>query len=214
MKRSLQMSLRLIKIILFAQFLILFSNAISAQESVADLSNYEYWPGNDFNSLQSVAQMKILGKEFGGYIVIKNMGDDVFRVNYTSEMGLTIFDMQISKDSTRVIHVIDNLNKQSLINKIGLIFKVLLLNYAYEEDKLKRVVDRNNSLYFKLLKEKWKYYYNPDNKLSRKQFKKGCKSVNIFFSDFQNGFPGEILIKESGIIRLSIHLSILKYKTL
>lgn len=177
------------------------------------MNKYTYWPGEDFNSLQSVAQMKILGKEFGGYIVIKKLEKHTYRINYSSEMGLTIFDLEISQDSLRVIHIIEILNKQSLILKIGLIFKVFLHNYAYGEENLKKAVDKNNTLYFRLLKEKWKYFYDPEVKLSRKQFKKGCKSVKVFYDDYQDGIPGNIILKESGMIRLKIHLSILKYKT-
>ena len=157
--------------------------------------------------------MKILGKEFGGFIVIKKLREHTFRVNYTSELGLTIFDLEITRDSLRVVHIIENLNKQSLIDKIGLIFKVFLHNYAYVEENLARVVDKKNTLYFRIHKEKWKYFYEPDFKLSRKQFKKGCKSVNVYYEDYHDGIPGKIVLRESGMIRLKIHLSILKYKT-
>lgn len=184
-----------------------------AQDTANELAGHVYWPGKDFVSLQSVADLKILGNEFGGYIVAKNMGENVYRLNYTSEMGLTIFDLEITPDSTRIIHIIENLNKQSLINKIGLIFKVFLFNYAYGEENLKKVVDKRNTLHFKVLKENWKYFYDPDNKLSRKQFKKGCKRVNVFYSDFQDHGPGKIFLKESGIFRLTVKLKILKYKT-
>ena len=75
MRRSQRKSLRSIRYIILVScilHLVLFPLLINAQEASPDLNTFGYWPSENFNSLQSVAQMKILGKEFGGFIVIKN----------------------------------------------------------------------------------------------------------------------------------------------
>jgi len=63
-------------------------------------------------------EIEVVGKHLSGLLFFKSLPDSTFRVVFTNEMGLNLFDFQFADRNFKVIHCIDQLNKKPVINQL------------------------------------------------------------------------------------------------
>ncbi|MDB5235133.1 MAG: hypothetical protein JWR44_2126 [Hymenobacter sp.] len=64
------------------------------------------------------AQIDVVGKHLSGLLFFKNQPDGSYRVVFTNEMGLNLFDFHFSEHHFEVLHCIEQLNRKPVINQL------------------------------------------------------------------------------------------------
>lgn len=68
------------------------------------------------------ARVVAYDKSLNGILVVKKIADNHKRVVMLSDFGNTLFDFEFKEGKSKVIYVMDNLNKRILLNKLVLYF--------------------------------------------------------------------------------------------
>ncbi|WP_345238546.1 hypothetical protein [Hymenobacter saemangeumensis] len=63
-------------------------------------------------------EIEVVGKHLSGLLFFKSLPNNTFRVVFTNEMGLNLFDFEFSERDFKVIHCIEQLNKKPVINQL------------------------------------------------------------------------------------------------
>lgn len=71
------------------------------------------------------AKVVAYDKTLNGILVVKKISESHKRVVLLSDFGNTLFDFEFSNGKSKVIYVMDNLNKKLLVNKLLLYFDFL-----------------------------------------------------------------------------------------
>lgn len=64
-------------------------------------------------------------KHFSGLLVVKQTHPGTCRILFSTHFGLSLFDLEIGRDSLQVHHCIEPLNKKKILNLLGRDFTVL-----------------------------------------------------------------------------------------
>jgi hypothetical protein len=156
----------------------------------------------------------VYGRYLSGLLIIKNTDPDVYRLVFTTEVGVKLFDFELGPgDFFKVHHVIDQMNKKVVLNLLRDDFRLLLMNPLIASEA---AVSRDAGYVIYRLrgkKEENAYFYNlEDGLLSRIVTTYGKKSkvkVEIVFSDYAGNVPSTIVLDHQNI-KLSIKMSLLK----
>lgn len=115
----------------------------------------------NFSSALYKAQVEVIGKHLSGLLLVKKMPDSSTRVLFTSEFGVTFFDMGLAKDgSFKIYHVLKQMNRKAVIKTLKKDFEMILMN-SLTTEPLKALSDKK-SLFFTYSKGKDNYYYVSD----------------------------------------------------
>ncbi|NND88836.1 MAG: hypothetical protein HKM28_06285 [Flavobacteriaceae bacterium] len=76
------------------------------------------------------AKLDLYGNYFGGILIIKKIGPREHRVVFTSEFGTKLFDFLLKKDKFTVLSIVEDLDKNLIINTLRTDFQTLLQTEA------------------------------------------------------------------------------------
>lgn len=93
------------------------------------------------------ANVRLYGKEFGGLLLVKNMPDSSYRIIFTTETGIKLFDYQLSADSFVVHFCIDKFNHDAVLNTIAADIRLLLTEFKQNE-QAKKILTKNGTTAF------------------------------------------------------------------
>jgi len=156
--------------------------------------------------------IKLFNKNFSGLLIIKQMPDSIYRAVFTTEIGLTLFDIEIRKDTSIIHSQFEQFNKSAIIKTIDNDLRLLLMNdINYSNTEIYK--DKNKHSVYKFHKNKFKNYYYVDN--NENYIYQIIKKKNIFdkvivnLCNYSNNLPQEIYIKHRKF-RLKINLKLLQ----
>lgn len=169
--------------------------------------------GDNFNSFLFKTNITVYGKDFSGLLVTKQMSPQDYRVIFTTELGMKLFDFEFKDTAFTLHYCVPQFNKPKLLKVIQHDIETLLMSSVAN----KRVVEYTDKkgLYSvqKVELEKLQNYYFTENASQHlvkiEQAKKRIKKTTFTLSNYQTDFPGNILIKHHDI-KLKIELNLLK----
>ncbi|MFO8128722.1 MAG: hypothetical protein R6T99_02325 [Bacteroidales bacterium] len=165
--------------------------------------------GEDTRTMISTAKIRIMGFSSGGYLIVKKFGH-AYRLNFTNQLGMTYFDITLTRDAYEINHIIEELNKRALMQKIGSFFQVLLFSDGDPDQIVFR--RKNGRMIIKDPAARNVFVLDGDNLLREKSQKAGWNRIRIFYEDYEQGRPYSLRINETGLIRMKMDINVLKYK--
>jgi hypothetical protein len=169
--------------------------------------------GDNFNSFLFKTNITVYGKDYSGLLVTKQMSPQDYRVIFTTELGMKLFDFEF-KDTTFTLHYcVPQFNKPKLLKVIQKDIETLLMNDLNK--KTFNYFTDSKMLYsiHKTKNGKLDNYYFLEKSSSQlvkiEHAKKRRKKTTFTLSNYQNDFPSNILIQHHDI-KLKIELNLLK----
>jgi hypothetical protein len=169
--------------------------------------------GDNFNSFLFRTNITVYGKDFSGLLVTKQMAAGDYRVIFTTELGMKLFDFEFRDTSFTLHYCVPQFNRPKLLQTIREDIRILLMNDLKGKEigvfaDPQKVYDvyriRDGSLY--------NYYFveKETNRLVKiEHSKKHVKKIIFTLGNYQEGFPNAVLIRHYNI-RLKIALNLLK----
>jgi len=171
------------------------------------------FPQDSLQRILGKGKLEILNQSFNGFMAVQRIDSNSFRINFSNEIGLTLFDISIWNDSIHVNHILKNIDKPLLIDKIGRFFKVFLLDNERCDQYSSKVNARGQA--YEIRKRKDGAYFSYDNKgnLLYKRIKTTSGKVWVYYHDYgSDGRFKNATIRERGLFKLVLEFNILKMK--
>jgi len=169
--------------------------------------------GENFNSFLFKTNITVYGKEYSGLLVTKQLEPNDYRVIFTTELGMKLFDFEFKDTSFTLHYCVPQFNRAQLLKVIQKDIETLLMNNLtnknnrdfFDKKHLFRIhrVDFNN---------RQNYYYTElsSNHVTKiEHAKKRTKKITFTLDNYVDDFPNAIFIKHHDI-KLKIELNLLK----
>lgn len=169
--------------------------------------------GDNFNSFLFKTNITVYGKDYSGLLVTKQMSPQDYRVIFTTELGMKLFDFEFKDTAFTLHYCVPQFNKPKLLKVIQKDIETLLMNDLNK--KTFEYFSDSKMLYsiHKSKNGKLDNYYFTDKSTAHlmkiEHAKKRRKKTTFTLSNYQNDFPGNILIQHHDI-KLKIELNLLK----
>jgi hypothetical protein len=170
--------------------------------------------GDNFNSFLFKTNITVYGKDFSGLLVTKQLSPQDYRVIFTTELGMKLFDFEFKDTAFTLHYCVPQFNKPKLLKTIQHDIETLLMNGL--QDKMFEGLHDKKGSYDHVSKLKTGsrynyYFYEKDSKhlIKIEHSKKRIKKTTFTLSNHQNDFPNHIVIKHHDI-KLKIELNLLK----
>ncbi len=169
--------------------------------------------GDNFNSFLFKTNITVYGKDYSGLLVTKQMSPKDYRVIFTTELGMKLFDFEFKDTAFTLHYCVPQFNKPKLLKVIQKDIETLLMNNLNK--KTFEYFTDSKMLYsiHKSKNGKLDNYYFTDKSTAHlvkiDHAKKRRKKTTFILSNYQNDFPGNILIQHHDI-KLKIELNLLK----
>ena len=145
------------------------------------------------------AKIDILSHYLSGLLFIKPTGVETFRLVFTTELGLTFFDIELAPASRKVYYCMEKLNKKIVLNTLEKDMRLLLMNDLADKknewftdppssDKIVRF-RRSGKIFDYYFKNKEDIIYKIEN------IAKSKVKISVDVKDYQDGIPYLINIK-------------------
>ena len=142
----------------------------------------------------------------------KEIKDEVYRIVFANEIGMTFFDLEMKYDSFRVVSCFESLNKKALIKILETDFRLLTGINPVQHEKFYRQTATNNQVFYaKTGRYKiWETFSPSGDTLYTTTGKSTIADpVIISYQNYQAGFPSRISL-ENPVIGLKMSLRLLK----
>ena len=169
-------------------------NNFQKTEVLSQISNpYFANPNQDY---VYKANIDVFDKTFGGIFIVKKTGNQQHRIVFTTEMGNKLFDFSFDKNSFKVNYILDDLNKNILINILKKDFKVLITENLNASETYKL----NSETIKKTTLDKKTYYYFEAPEIQKiVRTKNGNEKVRFLFTEISDNIAQQIQIIHSNI---------------
>jgi hypothetical protein len=169
--------------------------------------------GENFNSFLFKTNITVYGKDFSGLLITKQMSPQDYRVIFTTELGMKLFDFEFKDTAFTLHYCVPQFNKPKLLKTIQEDIQILLMNNlngkSFEQLKDPK---STNTVYRTKEGRLYNYYCIEESSghlIKIEHSKKRVKKIIFTFSNFKNDFPNSIVIKHYNI-KLQIELNLLK----
>jgi hypothetical protein len=171
--------------------------------------------GDHFNSFLFKTNISIYGNDFSGLLVTKQMQRADYRVIFTTELGMKLFDFEFADTAFTLHYCVPQFNRPALLRTIQHDIEILLMNQldsaqvAYFTDK------QNQYTIGKVSAGKFSNYYFFDKKaissplVKIEHAKRQLKKTTFTLDNYMEDIPGQIRIQHHDI-KLKIELTLLK----
>lgn len=106
---------------LFFSSIFLLTTAISTANAM-DVPFF----GQGFEKALFTGAVDIKKHHLTGFLLIKKMEDDSYRIVFTNQVGMTFFDFEVKQNSFRVVYCFESLNRKALLRIFEKDFRLLL----------------------------------------------------------------------------------------
>ena len=106
---------------LFFSSLFLFTTLVSTAITT-DLPFF----GQGFEKALFTGSLDIKKHHLTGFLLVKKMEDESYRIVFTNQVGMTFFDFEVKQNSFRVVYCFESLNRKALIRIFEKDFRLLL----------------------------------------------------------------------------------------
>ncbi|MDQ3046758.1 MAG: hypothetical protein M3R27_04355 [Bacteroidota bacterium] len=169
--------------------------------------------GDNFNSFLFKTNIRAYGRDFSGLLVTKQLHPQDYRVIFTTELGMKLFDFGFKDTAFTLHYCVPQFNRPALLKTIQKDIEVLLMNNL-KGKKVEHYTDKAEKYDIRKMDagQRQNYYFietSSQHLVRIEQAKKRIKKVTFTLSDHKDGFPNKILIQHSDI-KLKIELNLLK----
>lgn len=175
--------------------------------------------GDNFESFLFKTNITVYGKNYSGLLVTKQMHPNDYRVIFTTELGMKLFDFEF-KDTTFTMHYcVPQFNRPKLLQTIQHDIEVLLMNNLKDKKTIDLKPKKKKNAIKQLLPLTKKiemnthqnyYFYNQADEIYKiEKAKKKIKKTTFTLNNYENNFPNNIIIQHHDI-KLKIELNKLK----
>jgi hypothetical protein len=168
--------------------------------------------GDHFNSFLFKTNISIYGTDFSGLLVTKQMQPADYRVIFTTELGMKLFDFEFTDTAFTLHYCVPQFNRPALLKTIQQDIEILLMNHL-DSAKVDYFTDKQKVYTIgKITSGKFTNYYFLDNKeqLIKIEHAKGrAKKTTFTLDNYMEDIPGQMLIQHHNI-KLKIALTLLK----
>lgn len=169
--------------------------------------------GDNFNSFLFKTNIRIYGKDFSGLLVTKQISPQDYRVIFTTELGMKLFDFEFKDTSFTLHYCVPQFNRPKLLKTIQQDIKILLMSNLNTKAFEYFTDSKNTYLVYKMAFDSMFNYYFTEKESKHlvkiEHSKKSIKKTIFTLSNFKDEFPNSILIKHCDI-KLKIELNLLK----
>lgn len=168
--------------------------------------------GDNFNSFLFKTNITVYGKNYSGLLVTKQMQANDFRVIFTTELGMKLFDFEFKDTAFTLHYCVPQFNRPKLLKTIQNDIEVLLMNDIkgksaadFRDKKSQITIKKINFTDFA------NYYFIDANSqiIKIEKAKKKRKKTTFALNNYNNAFPSNIIIQHHDI-KLKIELNHLK----
>ena len=141
-------------------------------------------------------QVDVAGRHLSGLLIIKAMPDSSTRMVFSNEAGFKFFDFGFKEDTFTVYHIVDQMNRKSLIKTLRKDFELILMQHIHLPPSL---IKKNDGYYYEFIKGQDHYYYITDSaciallRMERGSSRK--KVMEAYLGTYTNNMPDTIGIK-------------------
>jgi hypothetical protein len=169
--------------------------------------------GDNFNSFLFKTNITVYGKDFSGLLVTKQMAPQDYRVIFTTELGMKLFDFEFKDTAFTLHYCVPQFNQPKLLKTIQKDIEILLMNNL-DKKHFETLTDSKGLYTIHKLKISKLYNYYFTEKASKhlvkiEHSKKRTKKIIFTLNNYVNDFPNNILIRHYNI-KLKIELNLLK----
>lgn len=153
-------------------------------------------------------------KHFSGMLLVKQTGEDTCRILFNTHFGLSLFDLEITRDSLLVHHCIEPLKKNKILSLLQRDFSVLFgLNLKKENEVIVySCTQPQTDTVYRFVTPGMNSYYRKNNLSGGVQeirFGSGLRKTTFRILPDSTGQETSIRVRHTGL-RLSIGLDRLK----
>ena len=169
--------------------------------------------GDKFNSFLFKTNITVYGKNFSGLLITKQLQPNDFRVVFTTELGMKLFDFGFKDTSFTLHYCVPQFNRPKLLKTIQNDIEVLLMN-DLKNKQIIDLVDKQGIFKIKKIQfASYSNYYFVDSKSEQlvkiEKANKRIKKNTFVLTNYINNFPSNIMITHHDI-KLKIELNHLK----
>lgn len=172
--------------------------------------------GSHFDSFLFKTNIRIYHKDFSGLLVTKQMQPGDYRVIFTTELGMKLFDFEFSDTTFTLHYCVPQFNRPALIQVIQQDIRILLLTYK-GSDHSRIFTDASHQYRINQVTQLdaanfCNYYFREVNNLHLVKIehaRKNIKKTTFVLDQYSEDFPEHILIQHHDI-KLKIELTRLK----
>ena len=169
--------------------------------------------GDHFNSFLFKTNITVYGKNFSGLLVTKQLKPNDYRVIFTTELGMKLFDFEFTDSAFTLQYCVPQFNRPALLKTIQQDIEIILMNKVKTSSLQHLKDEKNRYLVYKQKEGKFSNYYfqdNHKNQLIKIEHAKGQRKKTTFVLDnYSEDIPGTIQIQHHDI-KLKIELALLK----
>jgi hypothetical protein len=207
------------KNLLLSSFLAIFLSACSfghykrLSPAATDTLSLKPIFGDHFNSFLFKTNIHIYGKDFSGLLVTKQLKPADYRVIFTTELGMKLFDFEFTDSAFTVQYCVPQFNRPALLKTIQQDIEIILMT-KLKNHPLQAFTDKQDMyLVFKQPEGKFSNYYFTDKKnkqVVKIEHAKGqLKKTTFALNNYSDDIPGLIHIQHHDL-KLTIELALLK----
>lgn len=168
---------------------------------------------DSFNSFLFRTNIRLYTKDFSGLLITKQVEPGDYRVIFTTELGMKLFDFEFRDTSFTLHYCASQFNRPIILSTIKKDIEILLMNDIHGKTT-KLLSDKKNMYTIYKIKsaDNYNYFYSENttkNLVRIEHSGKNRKKIIYSLDNYQGNFPNHILIKHSDI-RLKIELNLLK----
>jgi len=183
------------------------------KETIDTKASFKPVFGDNFNSFLFKTNIRVYGKDFSGLLVTKQLQPKEYRVIFTTELGMKIFDFEFKDSSFTLHYCVPQFNKPKLLKVIQQDIETLLMN-DLEGKPLANYTDSKDI--YNVSRIQFGNYYNyyfsekmTQNLVQIDHSKKRRIKTIFTLNDYKESFPTNIIIQHYNI-KLKIELNLLK----
>jgi hypothetical protein len=169
--------------------------------------------GDNFNSFLFKTNITVYNKDFSGLLVTKQMSPQDYRVIFTTELGMKLFDFEFKDTSFTLHYCVPQFNQPKLLKTIQQDIEILLMNNLKNKSFNYFTDPKTEATVYRCKDGKYYNYYfieKGSGQLRKiEHSKKHTKKIIFTPDNYVDGFPNHILIRHYNI-KLKIELNLLK----
>ena len=169
--------------------------------------------GENFNSFLFKTNITVYGNDFSGLLMTKQMSPQDYRVIFTTELGMKLFDFEFKDSSFTLHYCVPQFNRPALLKTVQRDIEILLMNNLSGKPTI-NYIDKKSLYDIQRIQfdNMYNYYFKEKSSeqiIKIEHSKKRIKKVIFYLNDYKDGFPNNVIIKHSDI-KLKIELNLLK----
>ena len=161
---------------------------------------YPFFPSVDTTQLFNM-QVDFRKNHLSGFLLIKSVQQDVYRLVFTTHFGMSVFDLEFDKGIFQINYCLEALNKKRVIQFLENDFRILLF-LNLEIGPTSSYIYKNKNTPTLEINRTGNMYYLKDTKtetLLAIEAPHFISSLHYDFADYTDRFPSVIRIKHSCI---------------